>query len=212
MIPSCGKNLFKMHHFAAPPPPVSFHGLVGFEQCFRLLSCGGRGNVACCHSMLCFDTVIHVSLISGNIGRCYRLDVWLRLYRLGICREFWWEMVVGIVHIDDRRDNVTSNVKRVTDVYCCEEWQRRSRSALCPVTVFDVSCAGPPGPATVLSIVPDVLAIWRCSDVFAVSTGLVFMLFYIFLQLVYTVCRYCHVNYTHACGAERCRTCWVHMP
>lgn len=30
-------------------------------------------------------------------------------------------MVFGIVQIDDRRDNVTSNVKIVTDVYCCEE-------------------------------------------------------------------------------------------
>jgi len=66
--------------------------------------------------------------------------------------------------------------------------------------------------ATVLSIVPVLIAIGRCSGVFAISAGLVFILFDIFLQLVDTVCRYCHVNYTRACGAERCRTCWVHMP
>lgn len=93
-------------------------------------------------------------------------------------------MVVGSVQIDDRRDTVTSDVKRVTDVCCCEEGPRRARSALCPVAVCDVSCAASAGPATVLSVVPDVIAIWRCSDVFAVSTGLVFMLFDIFLQLV----------------------------
>jgi len=188
------------------PPPQSVSMVMWAESSvfgFYFAEGGGmlRDVIPCSVQIRWFMQHHLVSLVSGNIGRCYRLDVWLRLNRLGICRKFWWEMVFGIVQIDDRRDNVTSNVKIVTDVYCCEEWQRRARSALCPVTVCDVSCAGPPGPATVLSVVPDVIAIWRCSDV---STGLVFMLFDIFLQLVYTVCRYCHVNYTRACGAERC--------